>query len=249
MEEVVSGEEPPDLDQAVVRQAVCDVAVGTGHRLGRHEGVDDGLLGRLDRGPEERADPGVVKRLDRAREGPARRPILRGESPVAGGEGDEEVARRVLPCPARARHAQPRALCQPFALVRQQRRVGSEDHDDRAGSGSGSIGCRVLAVGGHELEADLASDRHTIDRQPLALGGARLRVVKRSSQFTVLEVTIAEGRNREVRRMWEAVGARVNRLIRVRYGPILLGRYPRAGQYRELDKTEVQALQRLVAKA
>ncbi|MBU0500734.1 MAG: pseudouridine synthase [Gammaproteobacteria bacterium] len=60
-------------------------------------------------------------------------------------------------------------------------------------------------------------------------------------------VVLAEGRNREVRRMWEAVGAKVNRLIRVRYGPILLGAYPRMGQWRELDREEIQALQRMVS--
>lgn len=59
-------------------------------------------------------------------------------------------------------------------------------------------------------------------------------------------VVLVEGRNREVRRMWEAVGAKVNRLIRVRYGPVLLGKFPRVGQHRELDKDEIQALQRLV---
>lgn len=60
-------------------------------------------------------------------------------------------------------------------------------------------------------------------------------------------VVLAEGRNREVRRMWEAVGAKVNRLIRVRYGPILLGAYPRMGQWRELDREEIHALQRMVS--
>ncbi|MBF0255868.1 MAG: 23S rRNA pseudouridylate synthase B, partial [Gammaproteobacteria bacterium] len=59
-------------------------------------------------------------------------------------------------------------------------------------------------------------------------------------------VVLVEGRNREVRRMWEAVGAKVNRLIRVRYGPILLGKYPRLGQVRELESEEVKALLRLV---
>ncbi len=61
-------------------------------------------------------------------------------------------------------------------------------------------------------------------------------------------VVLVEGRNREVRRMWEAVGAQVNRLIRVRYGPVFLGKYPRVGQFRELEKEEVQALRRLVEK-
>jgi 23S rRNA pseudouridine2605 synthase len=59
-------------------------------------------------------------------------------------------------------------------------------------------------------------------------------------------VVLMEGRNREVRRMWEAVGARVSRLIRVRYGPIQMGTYPRVGQWRELEPGDVKQLQRLV---
>ncbi len=55
-------------------------------------------------------------------------------------------------------------------------------------------------------------------------------------------VVIMEGRKREVRRMWEAVGAMVSRLKRVRYGPIFLDSKVRAGQWRELTKDERKAL-------
>ncbi|MFC5301232.1 23S rRNA pseudouridine(2605) synthase RluB [Azospira restricta] len=55
-------------------------------------------------------------------------------------------------------------------------------------------------------------------------------------------VTLSEGRNREVRRMFEAVGATVSRLIRVRYGPFLLPPYLKRGKTKELEETEVQAL-------
>jgi 23S rRNA pseudouridine2605 synthase len=55
-------------------------------------------------------------------------------------------------------------------------------------------------------------------------------------------VTLKEGRQREVRRLWEAVGLTVSRLVRVRYGPIALPRHMHAGHWRELDKDQTAAL-------
>jgi 23S rRNA pseudouridine2605 synthase len=55
-------------------------------------------------------------------------------------------------------------------------------------------------------------------------------------------VTLKEGRNREVRRLWEAVGVKVSRLIRVRFGPVTLPRMLRPGRWQELDKDVMSAL-------
>ena len=55
-------------------------------------------------------------------------------------------------------------------------------------------------------------------------------------------VVLQEGRNREVRRMWEAVGLTVSRLMRVRYGSIFLDKKIRAGKSRELEREEVREL-------
>ena len=57
-------------------------------------------------------------------------------------------------------------------------------------------------------------------------------------------VTIAEGRNREVRRMMEAVGHAVSRLIRIRYGAMMLPRGLKRGAWMELDDRDIQALSR-----
>lgn len=55
-------------------------------------------------------------------------------------------------------------------------------------------------------------------------------------------VTIAEGRNREVRRLFEAVGRTVSRLIRVRYGPFILPPRLKRGQSLQVDEKDVEKL-------
>jgi 23S rRNA pseudouridine2605 synthase len=58
------------------------------------------------------------------------------------------------------------------------------------------------------------------------------------------KVTISEGRNREVRRMFEAVGHAVSRLIRIRYGAMVLPRGLKRGAHMELDAIDIEKLTR-----
>ena len=59
-------------------------------------------------------------------------------------------------------------------------------------------------------------------------------------------VTLSEGRNREVRRLWETQGVKVSRLIRVRYGPLTLPRRLRPGRWQDLTTEELTQLLELV---
>lgn len=78
-----------------------------------------------------------------------------------------------------------------------------------------------------------------LDGQPTA--PADVNELGRSADGSWLRLIIHEGRNRQVRRMCEAVGLEVRRLVRVRLGPIELGNLP-AGRYRRLRRDELLAL-------
>lgn len=73
---------------------------------------------------------------------------------------------------------------------------------------------------------------------------ADVRVVRDERLFSDVLVTIHEGRNRQVRRMFDAVGHRVLLLRRVRFGPLELGSL-RRGEWRELTDEEIAQLHRL----
>lgn len=73
---------------------------------------------------------------------------------------------------------------------------------------------------------------------------AKVSLVEATRGGTLLEITITEGRNRQVRRMCEAVGHPVKRLVRTTLGPLHLGRL-KPGTFRRLSLEEVRALYRV----
>ncbi len=72
---------------------------------------------------------------------------------------------------------------------------------------------------------------------------AEVRVMERSPEGSVVELVLKEGRNRQARRMFEAVGHPVRRLVRTGIGPLKLGRL-KPGTYRRLSPVEVRELYR-----
>ncbi|HVC05851.1 MAG TPA: pseudouridine synthase [Candidatus Acidoferrales bacterium] len=72
-------------------------------------------------------------------------------------------------------------------------------------------------------------------------GPARARSAKRAGSDTTVEVVMAEGRKREVRRLFAAVGLDVRDLVRIAVGPLLLGDLPE-GEARELSRAELSSL-------
>ena len=92
------------------------------------------------------------------------------------------------------------------------------------------------------------ADRNTevLLARPVELDGKKIavpgvRTVRTSADKTTFEITIHEGRNRQVRRMCEMAGVSVARLCRIREGSLTLGRLP-AGKWRMLSEEEILQL-------
>jgi 23S rRNA pseudouridine2605 synthase len=89
-------------------------------------------------------------------------------------------------------------------------------------------------------DAQLQTLRDGIELDDGMTRPALVRRLRDSSKYTHFEITLTEGRNRQVRRMVEALGARVLKLVRVKIGPIGIGALP-IGKWRLLTRSEVAA--------
>lgn len=101
---------------------------------------------------------------------------------------------------------------------------------------------RVVVAGPSVRDTELRALRDGVELEDGRTAPARVRRIAADT----IEITIHEGRKRQVKRMCEAVGHPVKRLERVAFGPLALGDLPR-GRWRKLDDTEVDALVAWVA--
>ncbi|MGH7519745.1 MAG: pseudouridine synthase [Gemmatimonadales bacterium] len=106
---------------------------------------------------------------------------------------------------------------------------------------------RTYWLGVHGADAgairEALAQRIVIDGRAVRVVEARVRPAK-DRKSVEIELTLAEGRQRIVRRMAEALGLKVEWLHRVAYGPVRLGKLPE-GKWRELTRQEIHAIERM----
>jgi len=99
----------------------------------------------------------------------------------------------------------------------------------------------LAEVTGAVTPAVLRSLREGIELDDGPTAPARARLRQEDNGRSALELTIHEGRKRQVRRMCKAMGLRVERLVRTKIGPVSDLRLP-TGDWRHLERSEVRAL-------
>ena len=99
----------------------------------------------------------------------------------------------------------------------------------------------LAEVSGVPGRAALRRLREGVDLDDGRTAPAKARLAQTTPTGTALEIVIHEGRNRQVRRMCEAVGHPVRRLVRTRFGPLRVDRLA-PGQWRALTQAEIRAL-------
>ncbi|MDQ3878586.1 MAG: rRNA pseudouridine synthase [Actinomycetota bacterium] len=104
----------------------------------------------------------------------------------------------------------------------------------------------LCEVDGSLDHASVRALREGVELDDGVTAPAHVRLVERGVRSTLVEMTLTEGRNREVRRMIEAVGHRTRRLVRTQIGPLKLGRL-KSGSARSLTDAEVRALYAAIA--
>ncbi len=99
-------------------------------------------------------------------------------------------------------------------------------------------------IGGRLTPEDVQALHDGVALKTYKASSAKVRVVSVRSGYSVVDITIHEGRNRQVRDMFEALGHPVQTLVRLRFGPISLGELG-VGRTRAVTPKELAALKRV----
>ena len=102
----------------------------------------------------------------------------------------------------------------------------------------------VAMVSGIVSDARLAKLRKGVDIGGFVTSPAKVRLIKQNQRSTVVEISIHEGKNRQVRKMFKAVGNNVIELERIAIGDLRLG-HMQQGHYRKLTRREIDYLKGL----
>lgn len=102
----------------------------------------------------------------------------------------------------------------------------------------------IATVSGVISDNRIARLRKGVDIGGFVTSHAKVRVIKQMPRHAVVEISIHEGKNRQVRKMFAAVGNKVQELERVSIGDIRLGRLM-SGHYRKLTREEIEYLKSL----
>ncbi len=105
----------------------------------------------------------------------------------------------------------------------------------------------LVKASGLLTEQQLESLRQGVELSDGPTRPAEVTLMRHTATCTFLEITITEGRNRQVRRMLEAIGSKVLKLVRVQIGPLTLEGLS-MGAFRELTPQEIAALLALSGK-
>ena len=102
----------------------------------------------------------------------------------------------------------------------------------------------IAKVAGVLSDARIAKLRKGVDIGGFVTSPAKVKVIKQMPRHAIVEISIREGKNRQVRKMFAAVGNKVQELQRVSIGDIKLGRLME-GHYRKLNREEIEYLKKL----
>lgn len=100
----------------------------------------------------------------------------------------------------------------------------------------------AVRVFGHASDQQLKAMRDGVDLDGSNAAFDRIVDAGGQGRNRWYHVTLREGKNREVRRLWQSQDLTVSRLMRVRYGPVSLPKWLKPGKWRDLSSQAVQSL-------